>query len=104
MLFGCYEKAQEEKKEVVINKTFRDDSTFVIECRGWPNERLKGRARIESAKEAALMNAQFTSRDLFDKSVDVVKLGTIENYTIEEDTAVIHYVIKKEGLRALYRE
>ncbi len=93
-----------EKKEMVEKKWFRNDNTFVIICKGWPKEDLSGTAKLESAKEAALINAQFTCRDLFDKSIDVVKGGTIEEYKIYDDYVTIQYMIKYPGLRKYYKE
>ncbi|MFH0974383.1 MAG: hypothetical protein V1874_01210 [Spirochaetota bacterium] len=93
----------DEKKEMVEKKWFKNDNTFVIICKGWPKESLTGQARIDSAKEAALMNAQFTTKDLFSKPVDVVKFGTIENYKIYDKYVTIQYVITYTGLRRYYK-
>jgi hypothetical protein len=95
----------DEKKDTVIEKKwFKDDSTFIIICRGWPKEGLMGAAKLDSAKEAALINAQFSSRDLFDKSVDVVKNGNIVKYNVYDDYVTVEYSITKTGLRKFYRE
>ena len=96
--------SEEVKKEIVINKYFKDNNTFVIECKGFPKEGLDGKARVESAKEAALINAQICSRDLFDKSVDVIRNGEIHKYTIEDDYVIIQYMIVKNRLKKSYKE
>jgi hypothetical protein len=91
------------KKEIVEKQYFKNENTFVIICKGWPKEGLTGVAQADSAKEAALINAQFTCRDLFAKSVDVVRNGTIEKYTVYDDYVTIQYVLKFQGLRKFYK-
>ncbi len=104
-LFSCFgPKDKDAKKNIIINKGFEDENTFLVECRGFPKESLKGRARIESAKEAALINAQVFTRQLFDDSVDVIRNGTVKEFVIEDDHAVIHYVVKYKGLNRHYKE
>ncbi len=98
------EKKDTGKETVIEKKWFRDDNTFVIICRGWPNESLTDKAKVESAKEAALMNAQFSARDLFDKSIDVVKNGTVEKYNVYDDYVTVEYSITYKGLRKFYKE
>jgi hypothetical protein len=98
------EKKDTAKETVIEKKWFKDDNTFVIICRGWPNESLTDKAKVESAKEAALMNAQFSARDLFDKAVDVVKNGTIEKYNVYDGYVTVEYSITFKGLRKFYKE
>jgi hypothetical protein len=52
-----------------------------------------------TAREAALLNAQIIARETFVKSVDVVKNGTVLQYEMFDDHAVIHYQVKKQGLK-----
>jgi hypothetical protein len=89
--------------EILIKKWFRNNNTFVIVCKGYPKEGLTGDARVESAKEAALINAQFISRALFNESVDIFKYGTIEKYSIYNDYVVVYYVIEMNNLRRQMR-
>jgi len=98
------EKKDTAKDNVIEKKWFRNDNTFVIICRGWPKEGLNDKAKLESAKEAALINAQFSARDLFNKSVDVIKNGNIEKYNIYDDYVTIEYSITYKGLRKFYKE
>lgn len=88
---------------ILVKKYFRNKHTFVIVCRGYPKEDLTGEARIESAKEAALINAQFITRALFDDSVDVFRYGTIEKYRVYSNYAVVYYVIEMRNLRRKLR-
>lgn len=94
----------EEKKDMIVKKFFLNSSTFVIVCKGWPKESLSGVERTESAKEAALMNAQFSSRDLFDSTVDVIKNGDAEKYEIFDGYVTVRYVIKKSQLKKHYKK
>ena len=95
---------KKENNEMVEKKWFKSDNVFLIICKGWPKESLTGKARLDSAKEAALINAQFTARDLFDKSVDVVRNGNIEEYKVFDDYVTIKYSIKYPGLRKFYKD
>ncbi len=104
-LSSCFEvKDKDDRTNVVINKYFQDENTFVIECKGFPKESLKGRARIESAKEAALINAQVITDQLFDDSVDVIRNGTINKYLFGDDFAIIHYIVNYKKLNRFYNE
>jgi hypothetical protein len=89
--------------EILIKKWFRNNNTFVIVCKGYPKEGLTGDARVESAKEAALINAQVISRALFNDSVDIFKYGTIEKYKIYRNYVVVYYVIEMNNLRSQMR-
>ena len=101
ILSSCFSK---EKRVVLVKKWFKNGHTFEIICKGYPLNEATGKARIETAKEAALINAQFCAKDIFDDSVDVVKNGTIKKYTIHDDYVVIHYVIKYKGLKKKLRK
>jgi hypothetical protein len=92
------------KDNVIEKKWFRNDNTFVIICRGWPKESLTGKAKVDSAKEAALINAQFSARDLFDKSIDVMRNGDIVKYTVYDEYVTVEYSITQKGLRKFYKE
>ena len=97
------EKKNTGKETVVEKQWFKNDNTFIIICRGWPNGNLTGKARIDSAKEAALINAQFTLRDLFDKSIDVVRNGDVVQYKVYDDYVTIEYSLTRAGLRKYYK-
>lgn len=88
---------------ILVKHYFRDSHTFVIVCKGYPKEGLTGEARNESAKEAALINAQFITRALFDDSVDVFRNGTVERYRVYSSYAVVYYVIEMRNLRRRLR-
>lgn len=98
ILFSCYTK---EKGTVIEKEWFEDDNTYVILCKGYPKEGISGKARIETAKEAALINAQFYAKNIFDDTVNVITNGTIKNFKIYEDHVIIHYVIEHKNLRRL---
>lgn len=105
LFLSCYPETEvSNNKEVVVEKSFRDDNTFVIVCNGWPKDTLTGLARAQSAREAALINAQFSSKDLFDESIDTVKNGTVEKYEVLDDYARVYYVITKTDLKKHYKE
>ncbi len=98
---SCYEK---ESRDMLEKKDFLDNNTYIIVCKGWPKESLTGKARIESAKEAALINAQFIAKDIFKSPVDPVINGTIEKYDIQDDYVRIYYIIKYQNLKKYYKK
>ncbi|TAL39681.1 MAG: hypothetical protein EPN93_01010 [Spirochaetes bacterium] len=86
-------------RDVLIDRGFRDDNTFFVVCKGYPNAALKNETeRYESAKEAALTNAQVLSQEFLDVSVDVIRNGIVEDYQSANDYVVITYVIQLEGV------
>jgi len=87
------------EKDVLLNKAFKNDNIFKIVCKGYPKPGVYGIGRIETAKEAALINAQLFAKNIFLDSVDVIRKGTIEKYEVFPDYSVIHYVVKEKGLR-----
>ncbi len=93
-----------DKRDVLIKKYFRNSTTYVIECKGYPKEGLTGKPAVETAREAALTNAQFIARDLFTEPVDPVKNGIAEKYTVHGDYVVIRYALKYPGLRGKLRK
>jgi hypothetical protein len=98
------EKTVTGKREIIVKQYFINDNQFVIICKGWPKEGLAGKPQVDSAKEAALINAQFTCRDLFEKSIDVVRNGDIEEYKVYDDYVTIKYTLKYSGLRKYYKQ
>jgi hypothetical protein len=101
-LFMCAQKKTgADRGAILVNKYFVNDITYVIICRGYPREGLEGLQAVETAKEAALLNAQIIARETFNDSIDVVKGGSVEGYEINEREAYaqIRYVIKAPGLK-----
>jgi hypothetical protein len=98
---SCYEK---NGREVVEKKDFLDNNTYRIICRGWPKKGLTGQARIQSAKDAALINAQFIAKDIFESPVDPVKNGTVEKYDVMDNYVRIYYLITYQDLKKYYKE
>ncbi|MBP7582946.1 MAG: hypothetical protein KBA61_02855 [Spirochaetes bacterium] len=85
--------------DVIIGKGFRNPNTYFIVCKGFPREGLENEIqRRGTAREAALINAQFFAREIFDDSVDVVRNGNAEKTEYFPGYAVVHYVIEQPGL------
>ena len=98
---NCQEK---KKNDFIIKKWFKNNNTFIIVCKGYPKAGLTEPAKTETAKEAALINAQFLAKEMFTDSVDVIKNGNIEKYKIENDYVIIYYAITKKGLKKYLRK
>lgn len=90
----------QEKREVLVKKYFKNNNTFIIICKGYPKEGLSGTQAVETAKEAALLNAQIIARETFKDSVDVVKRGAVLKYVESDDHVVIHYALTQINLRS----
>lgn len=103
LLVAGFSMAQ-EKREVLVKKYFRNSDTFVIECRGYPKEGLTGKAAVESAREAALTNAQFIAGEIFKGPVNAVKDGTAEKYSVRKDHVIIRYVVRHRGLKGFSKK
>ncbi len=101
-VFMCaHKKSGVDRSAVLVKKDFINDNTYVIVCRGFPREGLEGLQAVETAKEAALLNAQIIAREIFNDSIDVVKGGSVEAYEVNEREvyAQVRYVIKAPGLK-----
>lgn len=92
------------KDNILIKKYFMDDDTFVIECKGFPKDDVSGLQATETAKEAALLNAQVIAKETFNDTVDVITNGKIEKYEVFEGYAVVTYVITLPNLMKNIRE
>lgn len=106
IVFACGKKSTiEDKPKILINKYFQDDDTFIIICKGFPKEGLTDDIqKSETAKEAALLNAQMIARETFKDSVDVVRTGSIDSYEVQDGFATVKYVLKYSGLKSNLRE
>ncbi|MDY6935636.1 MAG: hypothetical protein SVZ03_15615 [Spirochaetota bacterium] len=104
LLFTSGSCEQNKERDVLIKKWFKDSNTYIIVCKGYPKSGSSGLARIETAKEAALINAQYLAKGIFKETLDVITNGTIEDYKIYDDYVVINYIITKKGLKKYLRK
>lgn len=88
-------------EDVLIKKGFVDDNTYQIVCRGYPQEGLAGIQKIESSKRAALLNAYYFVKNTFGESVAPDRDGKADKFDIAKDFAVVHYILKKNGLKKM---
>ena len=93
----------DDRGNVVISRGFQGRNAYLIVCKGYPKQGAEGLRKRETAKEAALMNAQFIARDIFNESVDPVRNGSVVKFVLTDDHAVVHYRIYKNGLRGRVR-
>ncbi len=99
ILISC----DDSDNNILISKKFVDDNTYEIVCKGYPKGSLTGIAKVESSKRAALLNAYHFTRNAFGDKVKPDKEGTAEEYNINDNYAVITYVIKKKNLKKLLK-
>ncbi|MBP8082890.1 MAG: hypothetical protein KAZ87_06780 [Spirochaetes bacterium] len=79
-------------RPVLIEAKQLSPNEYLIRCAGYPKENLEGIQMEESAKEAALLNAQMIAKNKF-KTIDTVKLGEIRKNVFNGSAAEIDYVI-----------
>ncbi len=89
-------------REVLVNKYFQDENTYVIVARGYPKAGLSEMQAIGTAQEAALTNAQIIARQSFDSTVDVIKAGQVKKYENRGTHVIITYLVKGNNLKSHY--
>lgn len=100
---GCGPQRVADRGDLLIKSAFLDDTSYMIVCKGYPREGLEGVQAMETAKVAALLNAQMIAKDIFADSVDVVRQGVADRYDTADGYAVVTYIIKGPGLRRSLR-
>jgi hypothetical protein len=93
-----------EFKTHIVSKGFLDDDRYRIVCKGNIPKDLSGPAAFESGKRAALLAAYVTAKSHFGDNFPADKLGTIEKVEQEGDHVVVQYLVKKHGLKKIFRE
>lgn len=89
-------------RPVLIEAKQLSQNEYLIKCAGYPKEDLEGIQKEESAKEAALLNAQMIAKGKF-KSIDTVKLGEIRKNIYNGSEAEIDYVIVYPDIKKYLR-
>ncbi len=83
----------------LIKRYFKDDTTYVIICKGYPKPGTRSGEAIGTAREAALINAQVLAGEVFKSGIDVVTAGSPERYIDEKGYAMIYYIVRHPDLR-----
>ena len=91
------------EEDVLVKAEFTDDNTYRIVCKGYPMEGLSGVSAEKSSMEAAQMNAFYFIKKNFGNAVDPGINGDVEHYEMRDTYAIVHFVVKKKGLKKLYR-
>lgn len=100
ILLSCSQQISiQGKPDVLVKKYLKDDSTYVIMCKGYPKPDTTGIQATETAKEAALLNAQYIARGIFSEEVDVIKDGIVDGFSINPDYVVITYSIRHPNIK-----
>lgn len=93
----------EPKQNIIIRKGFQGSNKYLIVCKGFPKEGTEGLQMRETAKEAALFNAQMIVRDIFNDTVDPIRNGIAKKFVVYDDYAVVYYQIEKKNLKKRLR-
>ena len=83
----------------LVSRKFISSDEYRIVCRGYPLKDSRGLARIESARRAARLSAEYYAGRIFDSTVKPARDGEIIRYRDYEDFSVIYFVITKKRLR-----
>lgn len=90
--------AQDEPERVVLvkEKLLSKDS-YLIVARGYPKE---GSPRpVDSAKDAAVFNAQLLAKERFEEGFDVFVNGKAAKFTVREDSVDVNYVLTFKNIK-----
>ena len=102
-LFSCRENDNlTMSRPVLIEVKQLSPNEYLIRCAGYPKDGLEGIQMEESAKEAALLNAQMIAKNKF-KTIDTVKLGEIRKNVFKGSAAEIDYVIVYPDIKKYLR-
>ena len=89
-------------RPVLIEAKQLSPNEYLIKCAGYPKDGLEGIQMEESAKEAALLNAQMIAKNKF-KTIDTVKLGEIRKSIFNGSAAEIEYVLVYPDIKKYLR-
>ena len=103
LYFGCDDKNSPEYKKMIVSEKFTSENSYTLVCRGLLNESTSQMVRVEMAKQAALLNAQFYVKNKFRDSVNPIKDGIIEKYVVDGNSILIHYTINKKNIKNLVK-
>ncbi|MCX7677728.1 MAG: hypothetical protein N2316_00775 [Spirochaetes bacterium] len=92
------------KHHVVIRQGFQGNNKYFIVCKGFPKAGTSGISKRETAKEAALLNAQMIAKEIFNETVDPVRNGLVKKFDVFDEYAIVYYVIEKKNLRKRLRK
>ncbi len=96
--YGFSKNKSRQLKDIIINARFIDNHTFLIVCKGYPMQGLRGNIRLISAQDAALFSAELLAKKIFNSRVHPGRDGTITTVSKYQDHVVIHFLITKPNL------
>ena len=98
--FACAQDAQQTKKTVLVQEKLVSQSQYLIVARGYPKPQLTNNTQIiESAKEAAVLNAQILAKERFISSFDVITNGQSEKFVTGEDYIDVYYTLNSPNIK-----
>ena len=89
-------------KVVLVKEFIISDSEYLFICKGYPIEGASGIASDQSAKEAALINAQVIAKQRFPE-LNVVEIGEIKNSVFDGKEATIEYLVTHKNIKKYLR-
>ena len=94
VLFGSAMIYAQDNKEVFVNEKILSDNEYIITARGYSNPVLTDQIKKkESAKDAAILNAQILAAERFVAEFDVITNGSSEVTASGIDWVEIRYTI-----------
>ncbi len=84
---------------VIISEGFTSETEYEVVCIGYPKDGLTGLQKELTAKEAAVINAQYYLKNKFDDTIRPEMDGDVADFKMVDDHAQIKYVLKKSDLK-----
>ena len=98
---SSFAQQDEEKKIVLVKEKFLSKNSYLIVARGYPKE---GSARpVDSAKEAAVFNAQLLAQERFE-GFDVIVNGRAAKFTVRDDSVDVNYVLTYKNIKSYLKK
>ena len=90
----------QEKKVVLVSEKFTSKNSYLIVARGYPHPGLSdGKAAQNTAKEAAIFNAQLLGRERFIDSFDVIRNGKVSKIVVREGYVDVWYTLSWPNIK-----
>lgn len=92
----------QEERIVLIKAKLVSKNTYLIVARGYPKEGSK--MPVESAKDAAVFNAQLLAKERFNDSFDVIINGKATKFIKRDGCVDVHYLLTSPNIKKQLRK
>ena len=93
---SSFAQEDEEKKIVLVKEKLLSKNSYLIVARGYPKE--SSHRPVDSAKEAAVFNAQILAQERFE-GFDVIVNGKAAKFTVRDGSVDVNYVLTYKNIK-----